>query len=476
MIVILCHGVIYSVVVLFGLSVYWFDGDIVLNEYSILLLSWVLLIQFVWTVYSWRILTGESFSPYILFVLSVFAFGGGQCFVEIFGLGEDGVLGRYSLSLELIIASIYMTILGLAALHFGALLAYKRLVPGRGEHSGLIRLSSGQIAVAKTSGVALLMLSIIPVVYSVGNQVAAVTAGVYIDVYNQGVSPLDSVMLILSYYMLPACFLMLIGGLNSPVLKYASIIILILYSFIMFYVGMRSAAAMPLVMLVWLYGRLYSPIPLKALIVSAALLVIVVFPVVGAVRNFDVADRFAIDTVTSIFMEDDTPILHTLAETGMSLRSISFVMQLVPNERSFEYGFTYLNALFSLFPNLFWDLHPAQVNNLNDWLTRTVAPDFYDTGGRYGFSFIAEAYMNFSWFGPALLLVLLGFVFIRFDMWTIKKEPAIRLVVMATIMLVFIRFPRAESMHVIRPIVWYGLGVYIYYYFVKWGIRMSRVR
>ena len=63
-------------------------------------------------------------------------------------------------------------------------------------------------------------------------------------------------------------------------------------------------------------------------------------------------------------------------------------------------------------PNLFWDIHPTIARGLAcDWITETVDPFADLVGGGLGYSFIAEAYLNFGWFGVPIVTGIIGFLF-----------------------------------------------------------------
>ena len=86
-------------------------------------------------------------------------------------------------------------------------------------------------------------------------------------------------------------------------------------------------------------------------------------------------------------------------------------MTLVPESRPYDYGISYLYALTAIMPNIGWQVHPSVAHGLlSDWLIKTVDPVVARGGGGLGFSFIAEAYLNFGWFGGPVWLGVVGFI------------------------------------------------------------------
>src|SRR5829696_4343412 len=103
--------------------------------------SFGLLMITAWSLWSWRILTGNWFDPYTLFLIAAALFNGGQAFLEIFGLNSSGSLqggsyggsyyggiygsgileGRFSSTT--ILKTLFLVTLGLAAYHIGGSLS-----------------------------------------------------------------------------------------------------------------------------------------------------------------------------------------------------------------------------------------------------------------------------------------------------------------------------------------------------------------
>ena len=69
------------------------------------------------------------------------------------------------------------------------------------------------------------------------------------------------------------------------------------------------------------------------------------------------------------------------------------------------FGSTYIAALLSLIPQAIYPDRPLPPTS---WFTMTFFPEVYAVGGGFGFSFVAEAYMNFSLCGPLIVGVACG--------------------------------------------------------------------
>lgn len=88
------------------------------------------------------------------------------------------------------------------------------------------------------------------------------------------------------------------------------------------------------------------------------------------------------------------------------------------------YGQTYLNIFFLIIPKFFWKERPLglseqfAVDNITNW----------SPGQGWGYSPLAEAYLNFSWMGPVIQYLLLGLLWgyfwkvLRKVLWNFPQE------------------------------------------------------
>jgi hypothetical protein len=77
----------------------------------------------------------------------------------------------------------------------------------------------------------------------------------------------------------------------------------------------------------------------------------------------------------------------------------------VPREHPHRLGRTYLESLLILVPRA---VYPDRPEPMNVWLARTFFPRAYARGGGYAGALVGEAYLNFSFLGPVLVLLLVG--------------------------------------------------------------------
>jgi oligosaccharide repeat unit polymerase len=198
------------------------------------------------------------------------------------------------------------------------------------------------------------------------------------------------------------------------------------------------------------------------LILSSVGLIGLVFPFIKATRNLTAGAKLDPRVLVETFTSVENPLIAIVSEMGSTLRTVAHTIELVPAARSFDLGLSYVYAALTVFPNLFWDIHPTVARGLAaHWLVETVSPTLASVGGGYGFSFIAEAYLNFGWIGAAIILLLIGALLAAVILRAQRTTDPAALALVAAVGAFFLVFARGESGSIVRELVWYALGPYI---------------
>ena len=229
------------------------------------------------------------------------------------------------------------------------------------------------------------------------------------------------------------------------------------YAVALLFLGLRGHSTLPLVAAAWLWHRTVKPLPTTPLLGGAALLLLVVFPVVRAIRESSGPDRASADAVAGGYASVDNPAVTILNELGMSMNTVAYTLELVPRTKDFELGTSYGYAALTLFPSLFWDRHPTiEHGTPSTWLVNAVDPAFAAIGGGMGYSFIAEAYINFGWFGP-LLIALIGVLWVTAS-WRAERSGVAALCALATFLPSWLFYARGDASLFPRALIWYSIA------------------
>lgn len=420
-----------------------------------------LTVLFAWSLWSWKRITGSGFDPYVLFVCSAFLFNAGQAFLEVFGLNPEGIFGGL-FSQQSVAKTLLMVAFGLTAFHLGGILgaATGSSAAGR-EHA--IPEARTQSA-CRILGWALLAVSIGPSILYMKSTLSAVMAGGYMALYQQG-SDMSSggMMRVLSIFMVPASLFLLAGSKGRRANLVLAALLMLGYGFLGLFMGMRGEGAMVLAAFAWLWHRVVRPISPRLLIGAGLVMLFALLPLSAAIRCVRGDERLSASYMMEAFTSIDNPAVAIISEMGYSAQTITYTMDLVPSTREFDYGEGYAASTLTVIPSLFWAYYEAY----STWLTWQVAPAMARLGGGLGFSFVAEAYMNFGWLGVPLVLGTMGFLLSRFTLRAGSSTDPAKLAAMASALAFLLIYPRADSVAITGRLVWCALIPYLVVHFLR---------
>jgi oligosaccharide repeat unit polymerase len=445
----------------------WSDGALLYAA------SVALLAELAWLLGSWKLMTGSIFDPYAIFIIAAMVFNAGCAFLYLVGLNRTGLMVLdFSFPARVTLQTLLLIFLCLAAFHFGALLyAASRRTPlfPDGRMAAQASPSAEQV---RFVGWALILVSALPTALQLKQAIGVVRASGYFGLYQQDYATgLGAGSQLLGSFIVPGALVLLAGSRDSRRGKIVSGIVVAIYALIQLFLGARYPAIAPVIAYVLLWHRAIRPVP-RALTIGAAVVIFgIIFPIVGATRDKSADDPYAAETTAA---GKASPFTGVLAETESTTSTIADTLTLVPSVRGFDHGTQYFYAASTLMPNLFWDLHPATRHGLaGDWVTWIVDPGFAASGGSLGYSFIAEAYLNWGWIGGPLFLGIVGFFFAHLVFWGCRTGAPARLAVVASFLTFIIFWSRGESINIVRPLVWYSLVPYLMILFVAYMDRRN---
>ena len=443
----------------------WSDGTL-LSPASVALLG-----ELAWLLGSWKLMTGSVFDPYGIFIIAATIFNAGCAFLFLFGLNTAGLMILdFSFPADVTLQTLLLIFLCLAAFHFGALLhAGSRHTPLFPDRRTAPRVSPSPAEI-RFVGWALILVSVLPTAVRLKQAISVVRTAGYFGLYQQDYATgLQAGTQFLSSFIVPGALVLLAGSRESRRGRIVSGIVVAIYALIQLFLGARYPAIAPVIAYTLLWHRAIRPIP-RALTIGAAIFLFgIVFPIVGATRDKPADDPLTPQVAAS---SSASPFTGVLVETESTTATIAHTLTLVPSARKFDHGTQYFYAISTLIPNLFWDLHPATRHGLaGDWVTAIVDPGFAAAGGSLGYSFIAEAYLNWGWIGGPIFLGIIGFFFAQLVYWGCSVGAPARMAAVASFLTFIIFWSRGESINIVRPLVWYSLVPYLMILFVAYMDR-----
>jgi hypothetical protein len=447
----------------------WGDGSLFAAACAILA------VQLGWSLLSWKWVTGSVFDPYGIFLVAAMVFNAGAAFLYLIHQNTAGLFILDStFPADVTLQTLLFVFLCMGAFHAGALLlAWTRsapLFPSTLAMAG----RSASAAEIRFVGWAFILVAAVPTAIQLKNAVSVVLTSGYFGLYQVNYATgLQAGTEFLSSFIVPGALVLLAGSRDSRLGRFVSAGVIGLFAMIQLFLGARYPAAGALIAYAWLWHRVARPLPRFLILGAAALMFGVVFPIIGATRD-KATDQPYPDASATASAESGLSFVGVLKETESTTSTIAHTMTLVPQMRDYDRGAQYLYAASSLVPNLFWDIHPAVKHGLaGDWVTWIVDPEFAASGGSLGYSFIAEAYLNWGWVGGPLFLGLVGFMLARLVYWGCGTGDPAKLMVVASFLNFVIFWARGEALNVVRPLVWYALVPYLLILLVAYLNRRS---
>jgi len=428
-----------------------FDGD-VMTKY----LSFLCLFLAVWGVYSTKQKDNDSLTIYMFFFVGSSLFLLGYPVLYLFGLVDFGYDFIYrdtdvqyrNISILLVLSCVW-------ALHLGALNENKYIRihinnltfdENEFKRKALVRVGFLLIVLALPG-----ILSYYPKLFLMAR------AEGYFSLYDPdaqhyGVSSWAN---ILAAFIMPASFMLIIGAKNNSFVRNIGVVNILIYVLLYVMIGRRAYAAMALTSMLILWDKEVKSVSRIGVYVLVIFSIFFVFPLIFLVRNLPAFSYNDIVHVFSVFPVEDL-MLHSLVQMGKTLRTIYWSVEILDlSDVGYAFGQTYLWALTTAVPNLFWDVHPASLNTVALNIVKNVSYSFYSLGGGYGSSYVTEAFWNFGIISPFFCYIL-GRVIKLFSNTMNYNDPLMRYAVVTWFASAFI-LVRSESISVTRDFFWYSL-------------------
>jgi len=419
------------------------------------------LIDLTLSLFTWYGTTGSIFNLYGLFLASAYLFNAGQLFLEIFDLNENGLLGG-SFSGETTLQAACLATICLASMNFGALVAVaitrkeRETQPSATQHTE-------DLSVIRAVGWGLFSISAVPMVVMMGRILPEALKHGYASLYEAKADVgIDALPMLIAGFLFPGAIYMLASSRDSKITARLAMVSIVAYAFVRLAMGWRAHAIIPLLGSIWIYDKCVQHLSRPILTTLGLLLFFVVFPLVRISRDIGGEERYSIAFYVESYFSIDNPVTAIVGEMGSSLSTVAHTIELVPRKRPHDMGVGYLYSLLTIFPNIFGGLHPSVARGLpSSWLTWEISPDLAARGGGLGYSFIAEAYLEFGWVGAPLVVFGFGLGLALLQLWGERFGGAKEAAFVACVMSEVLLFPRAELCLVVRPLVWEALFPYL---------------
>lgn len=371
-------------------------------------------IQLLFSLFTWKKLSGKIFSVYSIFLIFAYLFTFGQCLMWAFGIHVSNEIGNarlYTLSVPTqidIIRTQLVTLIGLLAFHMGTVVVFDDQASARNRIDKVTSTpNSDQRNCLFHVCVFTSIISTPLMFYSIiRNNIINSVYGYGASLYNADVvASQNNIVLLLRMMYIPSLFGLLISSAyDKKVVKicYASFFI---FTVLGLFAGDRGEWLFPLCLLIWMHHKYYAKITIRSFFkyaIGGFFLTVVAV----AVRN----SRGSGITISGIFdsiIGEKNPITSAVFELGGSMRPALIVLKY--GWGTYPYGNSYLSAFLGMVTERVIMLFQPNYISLSGWFSKSFLGISYGAG----FSFVAEAIINYGPYLAAITLLIIGMIFSR---------------------------------------------------------------
>lgn len=414
------------------------------------------------TLWHWQRRMRSLFDPFALFFVFAMLFNGGYAFLTLlqpFSDYQSTRLASYPASTAEINLAMFMVFLALFAFGAGGRIALRNIrrdvvMPRRVNNPEYAHL----LTLQRQTGWLMVFIALIPAMIYMRQLLGVVEYQSYVGIYKEyNLNLWQRICGLMVGVLVAGCIFIVADGQRRPAQAWLATGLAASVGLAYLFIGKRGIGLLIVVGVAFVWHHLVRRLPWWLLTAVPAMIMCFVVPVLAHVRGLESARRMSLAVYVETFRNLDDTLLQTLDEMAGSFRTVLGTYQLVPDLRGFDYGLSYLYAFFApvieripLFPS-------NQEMSLSHWLAHALIPERALRSEGYGFSYIAEMYLNFGWPGVVIISFFLGWLVAHITARALISRHPVRISVLAIAIVYLTLFTRGESLGVFRPILYYIL-------------------
>lgn len=254
------------------------------------------------------------------------------------------------------------------------------------------------------------IISFIPMVYSDIDKLFALFRGGYINTFDTYKVGINKYIYLLSIFARPSYSIILFSYYRNPKVAKKLYLCSIIYSLVMMLSGDRGNSMIYILVWTFIYFKYISSLNKKSfiLLILSGFFINVFMQIIMVIRS---TGTISVDAVSeALLLRSDSNYLYLfLRENGLTLKSLIYCMQFIPQDVGYAFGKTFLYSILGVSPIL-----PDFLLNFisNDITFFKNFPEAFQTylGGTY----IGEFYYNFGWLGP-MMITIIGLIVAKLD-------------------------------------------------------------
>lgn len=422
----------------------------------IFILSWIGVMLYVGILFSWNRITGEVFTPYIIFMSFFFLFNYGQPIMWAFGIHTETEIGitpiypGYDIASSYDIVKTQLLVLTSAMMfHLGAILTtFFRRKTLISKDNNIIKGNLYSINATQTLNVMFYLCFIINIVvtpitlYLLFKDIQiARTYGYSALYYSEHARGGFSFLGISTIFFLPSLIGILLGSRGNTKIRFYVYSVFALYLLLNVSIGERGTWVFKLLIFIWVVHKVYKKIDFKYVlkILPIGIAGLYLLNAVVSLRNKGIS----IENILQALSIKNSPIIDAFFEMGSSMNPTLYLVKY--GWDIWPYPNSYFSAIGGIFTNRLLNILGIQWDVVNNFFK-----DFLDISWGPAFSIVAEPLMNYGPILTPLIMLIIGFIItniIYIDQNTKYYKNPLRIFFVATSLDVLIHLNR-NDLHV----------------------------
>lgn len=254
------------------------------------------------------------------------------------------------------------------------------------------------------------IISFIPMVYSDIDKLIALFSGGYINTFDTYKVGINKYIYLLSIFARPSYSVILFSYYKNPKIAKKLYLCSIIYSLFMMLSGDRGNSMIYILVWTFIYFKYISSLNKKSfiLLILSGFFINVFMQIIMVIRSMGTISVEAVSE--ALLLRSDSNYLYLLLrENGLTLKSLIYCMQFIPQNVGYAFGKTFLYSILGASPVLPDFLLNFISNDITFFKNFPEAFQF-SLGGTY----IGEFYYNFGWFGPVMIIII-GLIVAKLD-------------------------------------------------------------
>lgn len=404
--IIFVNGIIFLLCFVLYLLILGKIDKYTFEERSVFALSWIGVILLIYSIQTWKNLTGKFITPYMIFLIFLICFSYGQTLLWAIGIHSDTEIGKIPLysnytkvNYSRIARTMLTTYVMILAVHTGAILSYIR-VHKDNKKRNITNLVNKKI-LYKVS-ILVFLISYPVALWVVGKSIIQFNTNGYLSLYYGGEYYNRNTFVVTMLALFPnSLFGLLISSEKNKKIFY-----LVWGSFLIYAIGYtlcgnRGGWLPVLVVLVWIsIQKEYLKLNFKTVNLGIICLFFGMFAL-EFVKNYR-QNMDLIYAITEMKNADNIPFFQLLFEMGSSM---SILLLVIYEGGSWSFGNSFLHAIpGAISSGLTTKIFGEDAVTPGEWLARDVVHIEWGTG----FSFLGEIFLNYGKYFSILACLVAG--------------------------------------------------------------------